>query len=68
MFAGLWLGVSSKYGVSGVVGTGPGWQQPAGQGCRNIWATSDFEKAVARALENAGAVLFKFKIECDFIK
>ena len=53
--------------MSGVVGTGPGWQR-AGQGCRNIWATSDFEKAVARALENAGAVLFKFKIECDFIK
>ena len=67
MFAGLWLGVSSKYGVSGVVGTGPGWQ-PTGQGCRNIWATSDFEKAAARALENAGAALFKFKIECDFIK
>ena len=53
--------------MSGVVGTGPGWQA-AGQGCRNIWATSDFEKAVARALESAGAVLFKFKIECDFIK
>ena len=26
------------------------------------------KKTVARALENAGAVLFKFKIECDFIK
>ena len=32
MFVRWWLGVSSKYGVSGIVGARLGWQH-AGQGC-----------------------------------